>query len=254
MIPAARKQEILNMVVSEEFISAVALAEALDSSLSTVRRDLIELEEEGLIIRTRGGASAVQRGLALDSGASTRAGANSAQKSAIGKKAAELICEAGCVVLDAGTTTLEVARHLHPKKTLRVVTDSVEIAYELRNRENVIVVVTGGVLRQGTCNLYDGMGEEFIKSMHAQVCVMGAIGFSLKGGLTKHEIESLGLRKKMVDISIQVMCVADSSKFSANGLVSVCPADLVDVLITDGGIPPALKQSFEEIGVKVIVV
>jgi DeoR/GlpR family transcriptional regulator of sugar metabolism len=254
MIPAARKQEILNMVTNQEFISAGDLAENLNISLSTVRRDLIELEEEGLIIRTRGGASTTNHNLALDTGLSIRAVENHETKNRIAQKAAELICDAGCIILDAGTTTLEVARNLYPKKVLRVITDSVEIAYELRNRDNVIVIMTGGILRQGTCNLYNGMGEEFLKSMHAQICVMGAIGFSLNSGLTKHEIESLSLRKKMIEISIQIMCIADSSKFKADGLVSVCSADQVDVLITDTGISPSLKQSFEENGVKVIAV
>ncbi|WP_110955085.1 DeoR/GlpR family DNA-binding transcription regulator [Anaerosinus massiliensis] len=254
MIPAARKQEILNMITEAEFISAADLAENLTISLSTVRRGLIELEEEGLIVRTRGGASTTNSNLALDTGLSKRAVERHEEKIKIGKKAAELIRDAGCIILDAGTTTLEVARNLYPQKALRVITDSIEIAYELRNRENVIVIMTGGVLKQGTCNLYDGLGEEFLKSMHAQICVMGAIGFSLKSGLTKHEIESLGLRKKMLEISIQIMCIADSSKFKADGLVSICPADLVDVLITDAGISPNLKRSFEEKGIKVIVV
>lgn len=254
MIPAARKQEILNIVTAREFISAGDLAEDLTISLSTVRRDLIELEEEGLIVRTRGGASTTKHNLALDSGLSKRAVENHDEKIRIAKKASELVSDAGCIILDAGTTTLEVARNLFPKNVLRVITDSVEIAYELRNRENVIVIMTGGMLNQGTCNLYNGMGEEFLKSMHAQVCVMGAIGFSLKGGLTKHEIESLSLRKKMIEISIQIVCIADSSKFKADGLISICPADIVDVLITDVGISPALKQSFEEIGIKVIIV
>jgi len=254
IIPAARKQEILNIVTNAEFISAGNLAENLNISLSTVRRDLIELEEEGLIVRTRGGASTTKHNLALDTGLNMRSVEKQEEKSRIGKKASELISDAGCIILDAGTTTLEVARNLYPKKVLRVITDSIEIAYELRNRDNVIVIMTGGLLRQGTCNLYDGLGEEFLKSMHAQICVMGAIGFSLKSGLTKHEIESLSLRKKMIEISIQIMCIADSSKFSADGLVSVCSADLVDVLITDAGISPSLKQSFEENGVKVIVV
>lgn len=254
MIAAARKQEILNMVISEEFISAAELAERLNISLSTVRRDLIELEEEGMLIRTRGGASVKTYNLTVDEGACMRAVAHHEAKIKIGKKTAELVSDAGCIVLDAGTTTLEVARHLYPEKTLRVITDSIEIAYELRNRENVIVIVTGGVLRQDPGNLYNGLGEKFLESMHAKICVMGAIGFSLRGGLTKHEIESLSLRKKMIEISIQVLCVADSSKFNANGLVTVCPADMVDILVTDAGITEHLKQSFEQAGIKVQVV
>ena len=215
---------------------------------------MIELEQEGVINRTRGGAVSSCRGLVVDTVPGSRAAQHTNEKIRMAKAAADLVSEAGCIILDNGTTTLEVARQLFPKKSLRVITDSIEIAYELRDRENVSVLVTGGLLRAGTYNLYGSFGEDMLGSMHAQVCVMGAIGLSLREGLTKHDIEALPIRKKMVEISHKLICVADSSKVNVTGLVSVCPIDRIDVLITDSAIDSNFKQAIENIGIKVIIV
>lgn len=254
MIPAARKQQIINEIENNGFVSAMELAEKLAISLSTIRRDLIELEQEGVITRTRGGAVSSAHGFVLDTVPSSRATRNTTEKVKIAHVAAEMVSAAGCIILDTGSTTLEVARQLFPRQALQVITDSIEIAYELRDRENVSIIVTGGLMRAGSYGLYGSFGEEMLESMHAQACVMGAIGLSLREGLTKHDIESLAIRKKMVEISHQLICVADSSKFNVTGLVSVCPVDRVDVLITDAGIDPKFKQALENIGIKVIVV
>jgi len=226
----------------------------LNISISTVRRDLIELEEDGVILRTRGGARCASHKLVLEADVTKRAVHNIDEKRRIGAKAAELVMDSGCLILDGGTTTLEVARHLKPRKPLRVITDSIEIAYELRDRENVTVLVTGGILKPEAYNLYGGFAEHMLRSMHAQVCVMGVIGLTIQEGLTKHDIEALPIRQKMVEISRQLICVADSSKFGVTGLVSVCPVDQLDTLITDDGIQPDFKKALENLGIKVVIV
>lgn len=254
MIPAARKENIKNAIESTGFVSAGELARQLGISLSTVRRDLIELEKEGLIIRTRGGAGYSAQNLVLSPAAVSRASQHTDEKARIARKAAELVVKAGCIVLDTGTTTLEVARRLFPEQPLRIITDSIEIAYELRGRENVTILVTGGILHPLSYSLYGSFGEEMLTTMHAQICVMGATGLSLKEGLTKHDIEALQIRKAMIDISHQLICVADSSKINVTGLVSVCPIDRVNTLITDEGIDRKFKKALEATGCEVIIV
>ena len=253
MLADLRKEKIRRELAQNGILSVHELTKRLKISPSTVRRDLIELEEEGEILRTLGGARYGQHTLVLDADARTRAVHNIEQKERIGAKAAAMVMDAGCLILDAGTTTLEVARHLNPTKSLRVITDSIEIAYELRNRENVSVLVTGGILNSDAYNLYGGFAEQMLRSMHAQVCVMGAIGVTAKEGLTKHDIEALPIRHRMVEISRQLICVADSSKFGVTGLVSVCDIDRLNTIITDEGISTDLKKTFESLGVSVII-
>lgn len=254
MLADLRKERIRRELAENGILSVHELTKRLKISPSTVRRDLIELEEEGEILRTRGGARYGKHTLVLDADARSRAVRSIEQKERIGAKAAEMVMDAGCLILDAGTTTLEVARHLNPTKPLRVITDSVEIAYELRNRETVNVLVTGGILNSDAYNLYGSFAEQMLQSMHAQVCVMGAIGLTAQEGLTKHDIEALPIRQRMVEISRQLICVADSSKLSVTGLVSVCPIERVDVLITDDGIGPDMRKELEDAGVKIIIV
>lgn len=254
MIPAARKESIRNVIENYGFVSAGELARQLGISLSTVRRDLIELENEGVIVRTRGGAGINGHNLVLSPAAVSRAIQHTGEKSRIAEKAVELVADAGCIVLDAGTTTLEVARRLYPRQPLKVITDSIEIAYELKDREHITILITGGILHPSSYFLYGGFGEEMLGKMHAQVCVMGAVGLSLKQGLTKHDIEALQIRKRMIDISHKLICVADSSKMNVTGLVSICPADRVDILITDTGINPEFKKALEATGCQILTV
>ena len=190
MLPEERKEKILNELARSGFISVNELTSRLNISISTVRRDLIELEEEGVVLRTPGGARYAEHNLVLEAAADYRAVHNISEKQRIGAMTAELVADTGCMILDAGTTTLEVARHLKPSQPLRVITDSVEIAYELRNRDNVTVLVTGGIMNPEAYNMYGGFAEQMLRSMHAQVCVMGVIGLTVQEGANKARYRS----------------------------------------------------------------
>jgi len=255
MIPVERQEIIKRELEKNKFVSVSELAKKLGISISTVRRDLVDMENEGQIERTHGGAILIGSKFTNESIAhNSRAGKHIKEKQIIGKKVAQLVENAGCIILDNGTTTLAVARNLRPVQPLKVITDSIEIAYELRDRNNITVLITGGILRHDAYNLYGSFAEHMLDSVHAQVCILGASGFTIKEGLTKHDVEALPVRKKMVDISHKLICVVDSSKIGVTGIVSVCPAERVDMLITDSGIDSEMKERLENIGVEVIIV
>ncbi|MDK2927551.1 MAG: hypothetical protein PWR31_1241 [Bacillota bacterium] len=252
MLAAQRREEIRSALQQKGWLSVTELAQIVGASLSTIRRDLIELEQAGVLVRTRGGTCLAGR-LPEEMSEHVRAQKHAVEKKKIGQAAARLVDNAGSIILDAGTTTLEVARALNPVQPLRVITDSVEIAYELRDKENIVVIVTGGIMRPHAYNLFGGMGEQMLAGMHAQICVMGGSALSLEEGLTKHDIESMPIRRKMVEISRQLIAVVDSSKFSKTGLASVCPVTRINVLVTDSGIDSAFRSAIEKAGVQVIV-
>jgi DeoR family transcriptional regulator of aga operon/DeoR family fructose operon transcriptional repressor len=253
LIQAERHKKIQTELVKNGFVSVSELSERLGISVSTVRRDLIDLEKMGIAVRSRGGAGQAGHELAIVSEDSSRATRHAEQKQKIGAKAAEIVENSGCIVLDAGTTTLEVAKRLRPKKPLRVITDGLQIAYELRDRENVIVLLTGGILKPDFNNLYGEFAEKMLSNMHAQICVMGAIGLSQREGLTKHDIDALPVRRKMIEISHKLICVADSSKLDVTGLVTICPIERINTLITDNRISSEYKDALEEVGIEVII-
>lgn len=253
MIQAERHKKIQSELEKNGFVSVSELSERLGISVSTVRRDLIDLEKMGIAVRSHGGAGQAGHELTIVAEGSSRASRHAEQKQKIGAKAAELVENSGCIVLDAGTTTLEVAKRLKPKRPLRVITDGLQIAYELRERENVIVLLTGGILKADFNNLYGEFAEKMLSHMHAQICVMGAVGLSQREGLTKHDIEALPVRRKMIEISHKLICVADSSKLDVTGLVTVCPIERINILITDSRISPPYKDALEEAGIEVII-
>lgn len=253
MLPAQRRDRILSEVHKDRFISVLELAQRLSVSISTVRRDLVDLEREGVIVRTHGGAALVGRGLPEEMSEKVRAQQRIEQKRAIARAAAPVIEGSGTAILDSGTTTLEVARCLNPREHLRIVTDSVEIAWELRDRENITVILTGGVMRKNAYNLFGTLAEQSLMGLHAQVCVMGCSGLTLEEGLTKHDIEALPVRRRMIEVSRQLIVVADSSKLGRTGLASICEIERVDTLITDPEISPEFKRGLEGHGVEVII-
>jgi DeoR family transcriptional regulator of aga operon/DeoR family fructose operon transcriptional repressor len=253
VIQAERHKKIQSELEKNGFVSVSELSARLGISVSTVRRDLIDLEKMGIAVRSHGGAGQAGHELTIVAEGSSRASRHSEQKQKIGARAAELVENSGCIVLDAGTTTLEVARRLKPKRPLRVITDGLQIAYELRDRENVIVLLTGGILKPDFNNLYGEFAEKMLSHMHAQICVMGAVGLSQREGLTKHDIEALPVRRKMIEISHKLICVADSSKLDVTGLVTVCPIERINTLITDSRIDPPYKDALEEAGIEVII-
>ncbi|BDG60156.1 DeoR/GlpR family DNA-binding transcription regulator [Caldinitratiruptor microaerophilus] len=253
MLPAERRDRIVRELRKDRFLSVTELAGRLGASISTIRRDLAELEQEGVIVRTHGGAGLNTAGLPKEMAGSVRALQQVPQKQSIGRATARLLANMSTAILDGGTTTLEVARALNPTRHLRVITDSVEIAWELRDRENVTVILTGGIMRRSAYNLFGSLAEQALAGLHAEVCVMGCSGLSLTEGLTKHDIEALPVRRRMVEVSSRLIVVADSTKLGRVGLVAVCGVDRIHTLVTDSGIPPAFRAALEEQGVEVII-
>lgn len=253
MLPLQRREHILTELHKERFLSVADLAQRLSASISTIRRDLVELEREGVAVRTHGGAGLTGGWQPEEIARAVRAEKRVGQKEAIGRAAARLLTEVGTVILDAGTTTMEVARNLHPTDHLRVVTDSLDIAWELKDRENVTVILTGGILRAGAYNLFGPTAEQSIMTLHAEVCVMGCTGLTVEDGLFKHDIEALPVRRRMVEASRKLIVTCDSSKLGKNGLVNVCGFELIDTVVTDAEISPAFRLQLEENGVAVVI-
>src|SRR5690606_3649555 len=186
---------------------------------------------------------------------SVRESQRSREKRLIGWQTAELLREKGVVtmIIDGGTTTREVARHLRPDHAVTVITDSIDIAYELRDVPNVTLLVTGGMVRKGAYNLFGPHAERMFENLHVEVCIMGASGISLTDGARKLDVEANPLRKKMIEASDELWIVVDSSKFDGKGLATVATLSEIHVVITDSGISPAVHRQLEEMGVRVVV-
>lgn len=253
MLPAERQEIICKEMEKNKYISIGELVKILDTSISTIRRDLIELESEGKIQRTHGGAIVLGSQFRnVEMNYASRSEYHIDDKDRIGEETAKLIQDESCIVLDTGTTTLAVAKYLNPSKLLRVITDSIDIANTLRYKDNIDVVFIGGVLKSDAGNVYGQIAINSLSGLHCGACVVGVSGLTLKEGLTKHDIDAMPTTQRMIEISHRLICVSDSSKIGVTGMVSVSSIETLDILVTDEGIDKDIKKKLIDAGVEVI--
>lgn len=253
-LPEERRRAIVSMARESKTIRVRELSRRLDISDRTVRRDLEELELQGLIRRTRGGAVWVGSDPSWDRSFDLRRDSLSAEKARIGERAASMVKEGQVLILDAGTTTLKCAQFLLDKTELLVITISVDIATVLCEAKGVTTLLSGGILRQSTRSLVGPKAEEFFADIRADLLFLGVSGVSAKRGLTNSNPYETGVKKAMISSAREVVVLADNTKIGNDAMECFAPLESIHCLITDDRAPEAELRAIEERGVKVIVV
>lgn len=252
-ITLERRAKILEILEEEGQVKVKELSKLFDFSEVTIRNDLDKLEEKGLLIRSRGGGLKNQR-VKFDYQLQRESIHYSKEKQAIGKKASELVKENDTIILDSGTTTLEVARNLINLNNLTIITNALNIASELVNYPNLKVVMLGGSIRQSTLSLIGPIAEDNMKSLYCDKVFIGVNGIDSKHGIFTTNIEDAYLNRLMLDNSKEVIVVTDSSKFLKRSFAAIAPIAVIDILITDKNIPEDEFRNLENSGIKVIIV
>jgi DeoR/GlpR family transcriptional regulator of sugar metabolism len=230
----ARRQEILALLAQRGEVTVEQLARRFAIDRVTVRRDLARLEREGLVRRTHGGAIR-SRGGTVEFAVQRKASAHAAAKRAIARAAAGIVRPGMVISLDTGTTTLEVARAIAGVPDLKVLTSSLLIASVLHTRENLEVVLLGGVVRKGSPDLIGTLTEENLRRFRVDLCILGADAVG-PGGLFTADAGVSGVSRAMIDGAQQVVLVADSSKFAAHAFVRFAEWEDIDEVFTDDDI------------------
>lgn len=249
MIVDERRSKILRITEESGFVSLQRLVTDVGASESTIRRDLEFLDTAGLIQRTRGGASFVGDSL---SDFDARRSKASIEKQQIAKRTAELISAGETVLLDGGTTTLEVARHL-TGKSLQVLTNSLPIASLLMNRPEIELIFIGGYVYPKTGVALGEQSVEALKKMHASRLVMSTGGITSEGLFNSNAL-LVETERQMIRAADRVTLVADSSKFGQRALSMLCALNEVDDLVTDDGMTAEWKSVMEQAGIRTEVV
>lgn len=244
LLPQERRKWILEQLSKDEKIDIDQLAEQLNVSAMTIRRDLSTLEEEEKIIRTFGGAI-LNKPLIMETPFLTKEGKYSSQKRQIARKAVTLVSDHSTILLDSGTTNLEIARLLKDKKHLTVITNDIKIAAELMDSE-VKVIVTGGELQNGVGALFGPLTEQILKNIHVDLFFLGAHAVHLDAGITVTTFEKASIKKMMIEAAGTTWLVADSSKFDQKSFTKVCDLASLDGLITDDGLTAEDKEKLKE--------
>lgn len=247
-----RRTMILDKLEDEGQIYVHGLSEQFNVSEVTIRNDLIQLEKKHMLIRARGGAIKTGR-VGLDFELSKKNKLNLEKKQRIGKRAARLIEDGDTIIVDSGTTTMEMTRNISPDCRITVITNALNIASHLAYSNNAQVILPGGFLRKESLSLVGTPAEKNFKNYLCDKLFLGVDGLDIQFGLMTPNIEEAHLNQTMIDISQQVIVLADSSKFFRRSLAIICPLSKVHILVTDDGIPPNYKSSLEKLGVEVII-
>ena len=234
MLPAERKRRIVEIVTEQGGQSVDELATRLDVSKATVRRDLSDLEERGLVERSHGGAVPVMS-VGGEQTYDQREVQNLDAKRAIAARAVEEIRDGAVVFFDSGTTTMEVARAAPTDGSFLAVTNSPRLAIELGKEEND-VKLTGGTLRRRTRALVGPTAESFMERMHFDLLFLGTNAISDDGSLTTPNEDEARMKELMVERSNRVVLVSDTSKLSKQSFVEFAHLDDVDMFVTDAPI------------------
>jgi DeoR/GlpR family transcriptional regulator of sugar metabolism len=248
MLAERRHELILRALRADGPTTVTGLAERLGASEATVRRDLIQLDGEGLLRRVYGGAvPAVDRDDPFVDVAEVRV----AEKDAVAQRCAELIQDGETVLLDIGTTAHRVARQLRGRP-LTVVTSNLAVYEELADETSIELVLLGGVLRREYRSVVGFLTEDNLRQVHADRLVLGTSGVRPNGQVMDTTVVEVPVKRAMIAASDQVVLVADVGKFPGSGMSRVCGPEDLDVVVTNAGADPVTMAAFGDAGVEVI--
>jgi len=248
-----RQRMILDILKREGVVRNAELCELLSVSPVTVRSDLRELEKAGECEIIWGGAVSKAPATETETRLEQRSKLHGPVKQRIGARAAGLVEVGQTIILDAGTTTIEVVNHL-PRDFdyLRVVTPALNVAVATTHFPYIELVMPGGVLRNLTRSLVGSQTLRALEMFNADWAFLASGGFSIERGVTTGNILEVEVKRTMVKQAAQVALIADSSKFGRILSLQVTPLHNVDVLITDTQLSDTDAQSIEALGVRVL--
>jgi DeoR family transcriptional regulator of aga operon len=248
-----RRKKILNSLEKNGQVFVHELSEEFDVSEVTIRNDLELFESKGLLIRSRGGAMKFENSVGIDFQLSEKDKIHYAEKVRIGKKAASMVTTGETIILDSGTTTMEIARNLNPNNSINVITNAFNIANQLINSQYINIIVPGGTLRKNSHSLVGPLAEKSMRNFYVDKVFLGVDGFDVNHGAFTPNIEEASLNQIMIDIAKEVILVADSSKFRRRSLAFICPAGKIDIVITDDNISKEDQMRLADLNIKVII-
>lgn len=252
MLAFERRRRIAESIRSRGVVSVTEMAEALGTSEITLRRDLRVMAEEGLVVRTHGGA-VLPEGLAHEPSYSEKANQAAAEKAAIAALAARKVRPGDSIVLGPGTTTLALARLLVDSPELTVVTNSLLVAQALMPAGHVEVILTGGTLRRAIHALVGPATEESLRSLRASHAFISGNGLTAERGLSTPSPLVAATDRALAAAAQRIVVVADHTKVGHETMCQTVPLDRIACVVTDSGADQEQVAAIREAGVEVLV-
>lgn len=247
-----RREQILQLLVEHGSVQVTELVKKLGVSSVTVRADLAQIESQGLARRNHGGATLV-RTPPQEQDIQQKDGLNTMLKESIGACAARLVRPGDNIIIDSGTTTMTLARHLHEVERVTVMTNGLNVAWELANARGVELLLTGGVLRKQSLSLQGAQAEACLNAYSFDTLFLGVDGLDLQFGLTTHHEAEARLNHRMVERARKVVVLTDASKFGRVSLHRIALLQRVQTVITDAGISAEYRDGLLRLGIELII-
>ncbi len=287
MLSEQRYERIMYLLEEEGSVKTSSLCNLLSASRETIRRDLENMEAQGMLRRIRGGAMKLDSSIDKFSQEKTAANNNggdvssdnsknlsglfsesnlryapfdkrknehSLNKEKIAWEAAKYISEGQAIALDSGTTALELARVIKQRfHSLTVVTNSLPVAIELADAEGITLVMTGGIYSSDERAFTSDLATLIFSKINIDILFLTTCGISVERGITYQRVDEIIVQDKMMEASSKTIVIADSSKLGANSLVRMCGIDRISMIITDSSAPEEQTKALEQAGVKVVI-
>ena len=253
LLPSERQRRILETLEQKGIVRNSELTQMLNVTAGTIRADLRELQQKGLLEIVHGGAVTRRSFHDVKLQIDDRLKLHADKKQRIGTSAASFLENDQTLIIDSGTTTIEVIHHIPPEiNYLQVVTHDLRIALAAAHLPNVEVLMPGGMVRSLNFALVGPQTTSFLDTINANVAILATNGVSAEYGVTNANLLDVAVKRKIADRAETVIVVTDSSKYGKHQAHTVRMLDEIDILITDTELDDDATQQIESFGVKVV--
>lgn len=236
-----RQEEIIRLLRTKDRLTVPQLCQHFQVSAATIRNDIRKLAAEKRLKRISGGIVPLQK-VGFEVSAASKAALNSQQKMKIAAKAAEFVRDGDTIILDAGTTTLELAKCLSEKKNLTIVINDLNIALYLEQNSSANIILLSGILRRGQQCTVGPWATASLRSLKVDTAFITTNSFSFSKGFMTPDIHQAELKKAYIAASLQTILLFDSSKIGKISFISFAQMEDIDKLITDSNMDETAKN------------
>ena len=252
MLKPERYDKIVQLVNQNGIATVEELSAELNVSKATIRRDLVQLGEDKVLLRTHGGAMKYDRALTSEVPLYLRMHMQKEEKEQVAAEAAKLITEGSTIYICAGTTGRALASKLSQFRHLTVVTNDIDVAKEVSCTDNSLIVV-GGQLKSSSSTLYGFFAEEMLKELFVDIAFMAADAVNMEKGFMDFGIDEISIKRLILSIASRRVMMCDVSKFEKPAFVNVCPFSAVDAIVTNENTSPEKITVLRESGLEVLL-
>lgn len=250
MLQAERRNLIVEYINTHGKLVVEDIAKELKTSPMTIRRDLKYLEDNNVITRTHGGA-VLHNVLTDETPYKQKTKKYIEEKNRIAKFAVSLIEEGGTIILDAGTTNMEIAKLLKDFSKIKVITTDLMIAAYLSKFKQIEVYCTGGLVQGLTGACSGAKAREFLEGMYADIAFLGASSIDVEFGITTPTIEKVEVKQQIIKSAEKVVLVADHGKFGKKSFAKICSLEQIDYIVTDAALDKEILNRLQSRNIQI---